>query len=263
MTIDILDAHGGLVRSLVGSEAEEKKIEARRKAEGHDDEEGNERAKASLPGRKAGGNRFTWDLRYPGATRFAGLIFWGANIDHGPLAVPGNYQVRLTAEGVTQTRPLKIVLDPRETGVTQANLEEQFKLASAVRDKTSEANELVIRIREMKKQIDDRLKKAPALNAAAERLTTRLSAIEEDVYQVRNRSNQDPLNFPIKLNNQLGALLGIIESGDAKPTDQCYVVFQELSARLDAIKQRFDAVLKSELEAFNAAASAQGQAPVK
>ncbi len=261
--IDILDAHGGLVRELVGSEAEEKKVLARRKAEGREFEPGDERAKTGLPGRKAGGNRFTWDLRYPGATRFEGLIFWGANIDHGPLAVPGNYQVRLTAEGVTQTHPLKIELDPRETGITQANLEEQFKLASAVRDKTSEANELVIRIREMKKQIDDRLKKAPALNAPAERLSTRLSAIEEDVYQVRNRSDQDPLNFPIKLNNQLGALLGIIETGDAQPTDQCFVVFQELSARLDAIKQRFDAVLKSELASFNAAASAQGQAGVK
>jgi hypothetical protein len=74
-----------------------------------------------------------------------------------------------------------------------------------VRDKTSQANEMVIRIRELKKQIGDRVKKAPSLDAAAERLTTHLSKVEEEVYQVRNRSSQDPLNFPIKLNNQLGA----------------------------------------------------------
>ncbi len=55
---------------------------------------------------KQGGNRFTWDLRYPGANTFEGMIFWGAQTDQGPLAVPGQYQVRLTANGVTETRPL-------------------------------------------------------------------------------------------------------------------------------------------------------------
>src|SRR5580693_3364897 len=261
--LDILDAQGNLVRSIVGSDAEDKKFDDKRKAQGGGDEEGEGRGGARPPARKAGGNRYTWDLRYPGATTFEGLIFWGANADQGPLAVPGHYQVRFTAEGVSQTRPLKIELDRRGRGVTEADLEEQFKLASAVRNKTSEANELVIRIRELKKQIDDRVKKVPALNAPAERLTTRLSAIEEDVYQVRNRSDQDPLNFPIKLNNQLGALQRIVETGDAKPTDQCYVVFKELSGQLDAIKQRFDAALKSGLDAFNAAAAAEGQSPVQ
>jgi hypothetical protein len=69
--------------------------------------------------------------------------------------------------------------------------------------------------------------------------------VEEDVYQVRNRSNQDPLNFPIKLNNQLAALARSIETGDAKPTDASYVVFKELSARLDALKARLDEALQS------------------
>ena len=117
---------------------------------------------------------------------------------------------------------------------------------------------MVIRIRDIKKQIEDRVKKAPALNAAGERLATRLSSVEEDVYQVRNRSNQDPLNFPIKLNNQLAALMRIVETGDAQPTDQSYVVFRELSARLDAIRQRLDAIMKVDLGEFNSAAAAQG-----
>ena len=83
------------------------------------------------------------------------------------------------------------------------------------------------------------------------------------MYQVRNRSNQDPLNFPIKINNQLGALLRIIETGDAKPTDQSYVVFKELSARLDEIRQRLDAILKNDVANFNSAATAAGQAALK
>jgi hypothetical protein len=252
-----------VVRAFVGSPDEEKKLQARRQAEGNDDEGGGGRGGARPPTRKAGGNRYSWDLRYPGATTFEGLIFWGANTDQGPLAVPGQYQVRLTAGGVSETRPLRVERDPREINITQADLEEQFKLASAVRDRTSEANEMVIRIRELKKQIGDRVKAAPALNAPAERLTTRLSAVEEDVYQVQNRSNQDPLNFPIKINNQLGALLRIIETGDAKPTDQSYVVFKELSDRLEAIRQRLDAILKNDVTQFNTAAVAAAQTAIK
>jgi hypothetical protein len=138
------------------------------------------------------------------------------------------------------------------TGVSDADLAEQFKLAMQVRDKTSEANEIVIRIREIKKNIAERVKKDPSLDAAGERLSTRLSAVEEDLYQVRNRSNQDPLNFPIKLNNQIAALMRVIETGDAKPTDQSYVVFKELNDRLAAIRKRYEEILKSDTNGFSA-----------
>jgi photosystem II stability/assembly factor-like uncharacterized protein len=248
VVIDVLDANGAVVRSYEGSVEAENKRKAAADAGG--DEEESPRQAARPPGRKAGGNRFTWDLRYPGATSFEGLIMWGAQNDSGPLAVPGRYQVRLTANGETLTQAFTVERDPRQTDVTLADLQEQFKLASQVRDKTSEANQLVIRIREIKKDVAERVKKDTSLSAAGERLTTRLSAVEEDLYQVRNRSNQDPLNFPIKLNNQLAALMRVVETGDARPTDQSYVVFKELSGRLDAIKSRFDEVLKSSGVAF-------------
>jgi photosystem II stability/assembly factor-like uncharacterized protein len=255
--VDILDGAGKLVRSFVGSAEEEKKAEEKAaKSPGGGDDDA--RAPAKGPTRKAGLNRYTWDLRYPGATTFEGMIFWGANAEQGPWAVPGAYSVRLTGGGVTVTQPLQVTGDPREIGITQADLEEQFRLAIQVRDKTSEANELVIRIRELKNQIDERTKKSPGLNSPAERLTTRLSAVEEDVYQVRNRSGQDPLNFPIKLNNQLGALLRVIGTGNARPTDQSYVVFKELSGRLDEIRKRMDAIVANEMAAFNAEAEKAG-----
>jgi seryl-tRNA synthetase len=169
--------------------------------------------------------------------------------------VPGQYQVRLTANGVTEIRPLTITKDSRLTGVTDADLAEQFKLAIEVRDKTTEANEMVIRIREIKKNIADRVKKDPSdtsLGAAGERLSTRLSAVEEDIYQVRNRSNQDPLNFPITLNNQIAALMRVVETGDAKPTDQSYEVFKELNARLEEIRKRYEEILKTDTNGFSA-----------
>ena len=139
--------------------------------------------------------------------------------------------MRLTANGVTQTATFRVEKDPRLTDVTQADLDEQFKLASQIRDRVSEADEMVIKIRATKKDLKDH-------SAASERLEAKLTAIEEDLYQVRNRSGQDPLNFPIKLNNQLAALERSISTGDARPTDQSYVVYKELNERLDALKAR-------------------------
>ena len=251
--IDILDTSGTVVRSYVGSAEEEKKGRGGRggAAAGDDDEGGGGRGAVRPPARKVGGNRFTWDLRYSGAKTFEGLIFWGAQADAGPTAMPGQYQVRLTANGATEVRPLVVMKDPRLTGVSDADLAEQFKLAIQARDKTSEANEMVIRIREIKKNIGDRVKKEPSLDAAGERLSTKLSAVEEDIYQVRNRSNQDPLNFPIKLNNQIAALMRVVETGDAKPTDQSYVVFKELNARLEEIRKRYEEILKSDTNGFS------------
>jgi hypothetical protein len=248
VTIDILDSRGTVVRTYVGSPEEEKK----RPAAGDEEEGGGRGGRVPPPARKAGGNRFTWDLRYPGPKTFEGLIFWGAQPEQGPTAAPGPYQVRMTANGVSETRPLVVSKDPRLTGVSDADLAEQFKLAVQVRDKTSEANEMVIRIREIKKNIAERVKKDPSLDAAGERLATKLSAVEEDLYQVRNRSNQDPLNFPIKLNNQIAALMRVIETGDAKPTDQSYVVFKELNDRLEEIRKRYEEILKSDSNGFSA-----------
>src|SRR5207244_10586698 len=90
-------------------------------------------------------------------------------------------------------------------------------------------------IREIKKQLKDRVDKAKdrSIATAADALTKKLSEVEEDIYQVRNQSNQDPLNFPIKLNNRIAALRRSVETGDARPTNASYVVFKELSAELD------------------------------
>ena len=113
---------------------------------------------------------------------------------------------------------------------------------------------MVIRIREIKKSVAEKAKGNPSLQAAGERLTTHLGAVEEDLYQVRNRSNQDPLNFPIKLNNQLAALMRVVGTGDGRPTDQSYEVFKELSGRLEAIKRRMEQILRDEMGPFGGAA---------
>jgi hypothetical protein len=157
------------------------------------------------------------------------MILWGASPLHGPLAPPGKYQVVITADGHTASRWFELRLDPRLQSVTVADVTEQFTLAMAIRNKTDTANQAVILIRELKKKLTD----AGKLTAANKELLARLSVIEENLYQVRNQSGQDPLNFPIKLNNRLAALERSVETGDAKPTAGAYQVYEELSKELE------------------------------
>ena len=90
-----------------------------------------------------------------------------------------------------------------------------------------------------------------------------LSAIENEIYQVKLQSSQDPLNFPIKLNNKIAALQGVIESADVKPTEQAYSVFRTVSNGLDEQLAKLDAAVKTRLPALNQQLQRQKLDPVK
>ncbi|MEO8448981.1 MAG: glycosyl hydrolase [Gemmatimonadota bacterium] len=214
------------------------------------------------PSVKAGLNQFTWNLQYPGAVGFPCMIMWGAQSTSGPAAPPGSYQVRLTANGATETQPFRIVRDPRLKRATDQDLAEQFKLASDLRDQEILANSAVIQIRRIKEQVDVRVVKAPALKAQGDALTHRLTAIEDEIYQGRTRSGQDLLNFPIKLNNRIAALRNSVQGGDAKPTAGAYQVFKELSADLNKQLALLVAVIETDLAQFNRTLSARRLDPV-
>jgi hypothetical protein len=105
--------------------------------------------------------------------------------------------------------------------------------------------------------VDDvvaRLKDQPnakQVGDAAKALKDKLTGVEESLYQTKNQSSQDPLNYPIRLNNRMAALEGVVGSADARPTAQSYVVYDELGAAIDAELAKLDAVLKTDLAAFN------------
>jgi hypothetical protein len=260
LRIDILDSSGKLVRSFAGGLTAEKQ----KPTDGDSGEEGGHHGPPPKPSMNKGLNRFTWDMRYPGFTEFPKMILW-AGENRGPLAVPGAYAVRLTVDGQVQTQPLELRLDPRVKGVTEADLVKQFQLASAVRDKVSQANEAVLLIRGVRAQIGPTLQQvtdAPT-RRAGEQLNAKLAAIEGRAYQVNNRSSEDPLNYPIMLNDKLAGVLDLIERGDAPPTTQDYAVFADLSKRLDAELESLNSVLASDLPAFNAMLGREHLAPVE
>lgn len=203
----------------------------------------------------AGLNRFVWDLRYPDATRFPGLILWSGET-RGPRVIPGSYRVTLTVGGKSQTQAFEIKKDPR-VETTPEDFARQFDLLLKIRDKLTETHDAIIRIRDIRKQADDianRVKEqsgGSSVAAAAKELNKKLTAIEQELYQTKNRSNQDPLNYPIKLNNKLAALAGVVGQGDAAPTDQSDEVFRDLTGKIDAQLRALDNVLKDDVPAFN------------
>jgi len=212
------------------------------------------RGGSTKPTTAKGMNNFSWDLRYPGATTFDGMIIWSARPSRGPKAPIGNYKIRITAGDYSETHDFKIKMDPNLKGITEADLQEQFDLASKIMNKTTEANEAVIQIRLIKSQIND--SKGKISNSNYKNKITpfiqKISAIEEDLYQVKNQSGQDPLNFPIKLNNRLASLRRSMENGDAKPTDGAYKVFEELSAELEEHLNKLHKIYESDLPKINA-----------
>jgi photosystem II stability/assembly factor-like uncharacterized protein len=255
VTIDILDPAGKVIRTYTGPAAPST---TDRPTETEEGDEGRQGPPARVTATK-GMNRFTWDMRYPNAVEFPGLIMWAAST-RGPMAPPGRYQVRVTAAGAAKTQEFEIRRNAAVPGVTDADLQAQFTLARQISDRVSEANRAVIRIRDVKQQIADRIGKAndAAVKSAAQSLADKLTEVEGELYQHRLRSSQDPLNYPIRLNNKLAALQGTVESGDYRPTDQSVAVFKELSARLDQQLARLEALLKTDLATLNTSLAAAG-----
>jgi photosystem II stability/assembly factor-like uncharacterized protein len=242
LTIDFLDTKGQVVRSVNG-------VPPRKEGDPPPAGGGGFGGPQGAP-MAAGVNRFTWDLNSTGVVTFPGMILWGAT-QNGPAVLPGTYQVRLTADGVTQAQSFAVLKHPLRP-VSDADLQFQWNLASRIRDKVNEANLAVIKIRRIKTDIADRIKDAPAeVRSAGEQLAKALAAVEEDIYQVRNQSGQDPLNFPIRTNNRLASLLRVAVSGEGRPTGNVEPIFNDLVLELEAETDRLDQVLVDQLPPFN------------
>jgi photosystem II stability/assembly factor-like uncharacterized protein len=201
---------------------------------------------------------FAWDMRYPKAKGFDGMILWWADLD-GPKAAPGEYRVRLTVDGNVQEQPFRILKDPRATA-SEADLQAQFAFLLSVRDKLTETHEAIAGMRRLQGQLSA-LQQLASADSSRQELADRckglskaLKEIEEALYQTKNRSGQDPLNFPIRLNNKLAHLASLAGMGDYAPTEQAIAVRDELVAAIDARLAAYRKLLQEEVPAINALA---------
>lgn len=258
LTIEILDKTGAVVRTFAGAAGGAAPAPAAARGGGRAGGGGN--AAPMSPGMQS----VTWDLRYPPATSFPGMILWGGSVQ-GPAGAPGTYQVRMTVNGAAQTQPFKIKRHPLHIDETDADLQEQFDLSIRIRDKVSEANQAVIDIRRIKADVADRVSKSPdpKLKAAADALVAGMSEVEGEIYQVKNQAGQDPLNYPIKVNNRLASLMSMVNSGDGKPIGNALPILNALSAELKVLTDNLDRILTKDLAAFNTEAARLKLEPVK
>ncbi len=201
---------------------------------------------------KPGANLFVWNMRYPDAKRFDGMIFWAGSLS-GPRAVPGDYSVTLTHNGEVLESPFTIVPDPR-LDLDRDDFQTQFDFIREVNDKVTEAHEAIIEIRELKEQ----LKKYKTLlnahddvKAEISRIDSVINKVENALYQTKNQSRQDPLNFPIKLTNKLAHLNSLTNRGDFPPTDQAIAVKNELSEKIDEELSDYYTIRDADIPALN------------
>ncbi len=228
ISLDILDASGKVVRHLSSKE----------KKEGEQPPEWPDRVERpkTIPANE-GMNRFAWDLRYDDPVQIPGAFYTGEG-PKGPLALPGDYQVKLAVGGKSQAAPLHLAIDPRTKGAEPA-LQKQFTLSMQVNDRISQLHQAVNEIRDLKSQIqtlhkrfgdDQRLK--PALDAA-DQLDHKMSEVEQRLVQVNMKGSEGNLAFPNMLNERFDTFSHTIDGGDAEPTKPQLDVFQMLSSQLE------------------------------
>jgi len=180
-------------------------------------------------------------MRYPDARGLEGGTFLAGGSLRGPVAVPGTYQVRMRTGGQTLTQPLRIVADPK-SDAKSTDLQEQFDLLIAIRDKVSAVHDAVNEIRRMRTSLAARRDVA-----AVSRLDAALDALQKELAELRFTGFDDQmLVFDLKLNNRVAALQNYVGQGDYAPTEQQYSVFRELSSAIDSALARF-VTLKSQL----------------
>jgi len=246
VSLEFLDSQGNLIKEFQSEKQEEISSES------------------SLPWRDSGGqnvsveqgmNRFVWNMRYPDAERVPEAVYWGASL-RGPIAVPGEYRVRLRKGEETSTKSWKWKKDPR-LDVTQKDLQEQFDFLIKIRDKVTQVNQGIQKLRNVKQQINDLFEKTKDYDnkkemvEAGKEIIKKLNEIEDELIQSKSKSGQDPLNYPIKLDNKIAALASYVSSADFRPTEQSYKVFQELSSKADSQLGLLDLYLERDLKNFN------------
>jgi hypothetical protein len=252
VTLTFLDAAGNVIKTFTSREPERP-----RPGEPPRKEEPRVSAEPGL-------NRFVWDMRYPDAVAIpedrATFNPPRVNLLLGPVAPPGRYQVQLKIGGLTQTRSFEIVKDPR-VRATQRDLEAQFRLLLQIRDRLSETHQAVLRCRDVRRQLEEIVRRAEGRPEAAEavraarELAERLRAIEAELWR---EDADSPLAPPSALNFRLAALSTFVDSADYVPARQHRAVFRDLSARVEHHLRALRRIYRAELPAFNRLARRSG-----
>ena len=201
---------------------------------------------------ETGSNQFVWNMRYKDASSFDGMIMWSGSLA-GPRAVPGEYSVELTVNDESKTQNFTILADPR-LGISQEGYQSQFDFITEVNGLVSESHETIKDIREIKGQLKvykGILKDHEDIVSEISAVDSILNSIETSLYQTKNQSRQDPLNFPIKLTNKLAHLNSLTQFSEGPPTDQAVAVKEELAGLIQEQLDSYQEILTERIPALN------------
>lgn len=203
-----------------------------------------------------GANLFHWNMQYPDAEKVKGMILWWASLS-GPKALPGNYKITLTKNGkLASEQTFNILPDPRSTA-TQEDLVAQFNFILEIQEKITEIHKTLknitkvkTQVKQLKSSISDKEKNKDIIEFA-NKIVEELTKYENILYQTKSKSNQDPLNFPIRLNNKLAHLNSLSSIGDFRPTDQSIEFKNEITVLIDAELAKIYNVFEKDVKALN------------
>ena len=199
-----------------------------------------------------GSNSFIWNMRHENAEGFDGLIMWAAGLT-GPKAVPGNYSAKLNVNGKTKETEFTILKDERSNSSID-DLQAQFDFLIEIRDKVTEIHKAIKEMRSIKSQLitfKSKIKDNEELVDKVKSLVDKIKIIENELYQTKNKSRQDPLNYPIRLNNKLAHLTSVASNGNYKPTDQMIEVKNELIERINKKLNSWNSIKNKNLKNLN------------
>ncbi len=257
--IEILDAAGKVIRTFPDPYQPKKE-------KGDDDDFRGPKPVALTA--NAGLNRFVWDMRYAGSPAIPKTAMWAASLQ-GPIALPGNYQVRVTVDGRSETHPFQITPDPR-LHATQAELQQQFDLDMAIRGELRQVQDAIVQVRALDARLASvraavaakRIANGSRILRAADDLERKATAVENKLIQRKSVASEDPLNFPIRLNNMIASLNALVERGSSAPTQAERTEFDELRAMAAEDLKEWDRARRSDLADFNALLARSGQPAV-
>jgi DNA repair ATPase RecN len=192
---------------------------------------------------------------YPGAEKVKDMILWWASLN-GPMALPGNYKVSLTVGDITKSQNFTILKNPiSETNLADATA--QFNFINDINTKVTEIHKALKNVKKVRaqvtslqKSISDKLKHSELLDYA-DSLLKEIKVIEETLYQTKSKSNQDPLNFPIRLNNKLAHLNSLTRIGSYAPTEQAINFKNEITEEIDNQLSKLYDLFKIKVKVLN------------
>ncbi len=203
-----------------------------------------------------GMNQFVWNTDYAPAEKIEGMILWNGPVP-GPKAIPGKYYIRIIENNKDSAEVEANIKANPNYKETQQEYEDQFAFLLQVRDKFSEIQKGIKNIREIRKQINDFMARqgsdtAGAVKIMADSINSHMTKIEEALYQTKAKSGQDVLNYPIRLNDQIGGLYDYAASGNYPPTQQVKDAYTFLSVKADAELNKLKTIMEADVPKFNA-----------